>query len=337
VDLQGAVRYPISTAAIFHWTEQPAQNAARGPSYGHDISIAIFVAKWLETGNQFINSFTNGEMDPQWLTRSGSLKNDPLSYFSSPPSLTGEVVRFDSAWINSLDVSPYDLSSRRPSQDTTRESLFSYFFGCVGFITMGLPSILAAIMSTSQCSFGVCGLEKWSYQCGYAFPGCRAGTAGDEKVTHNVTRGVQDNEKGLRGKYVYQMPKFSYWAYGYAFTGAPIIAGFDVLYGHVLFVVLHIAVIVFGRFWTSNAWSNPGDLIILGICSAPSVFLRNSGVGAGSRKTWHLNTTARLHEDGDQIKLIVSETRNMHTRDSEFSTKGQKSGTTLPQPDRDYG
>lgn len=82
--------------------------------------------------------------------------------------------------------------------------------------------------------------------------------------------------------------------YGYGFRGATVYLAFAVLLLHVVTVLAHLLLMLFGRRWSSRAWSSLGELLVLALASQPPAkALENCGAGVDTARVWRSRVSVR--------------------------------------------
>jgi len=122
--------------------------------------------------------------------------------------------------------------------------------------------------------------------------------------------------------------------YGYRFEGPLTFLAWAVLLSHVAIVSAHVAIVVFGRPWSSSAWSGLGELLALVHHSMPSKLLENTSSGVDKSSTWRLTAAVRETQSGDALEVVLFDERT--TGRTASSTINKRTGR-LPRPERRYG
>lgn len=303
VDMQDSLPYPVSTAAI-RGELTFNHNTGRRTYY---MEVYTLVGIWAEAQPAFTNESIFNTQKTNVFFRPGAL-SQPLDAHNHPLIDSEDIVAIDAQWMNSLlTYTPFKISN------VSTASL-------LGWEDLGLrlPLIIASTMAAALCSFGIC-----EPNC-QPFGSCEKGSVlqmvhWDERVVYNYTKKLSPSEANLAENQSTLRIKFkaSYTAYRFSSSWL-VIAGFAILYLHVALVLAHFAVIAFGDWWTSNAWTNLGDFLILAMRSSAAqsaaLLTQLSGDGLDSR-TWGLVMRIRNTEDGDgtsgKLEMVLEDTHEL--------------------------
>lgn len=306
VDMQGSLPYPVSTTAV---VGELTVNHVTGQR-GYLIEIYTFVGIWAEAEPAFTNesTFNDQEGPINSFFRPGALRQ-PLDAYNSSTVDTEDVVTIDAQWMNSLlTYKPFEMSN----MSTAR------LLAGGGDLRLRLPLIIASTMAAVPCSFGIC--EPFCRP----FEGCEQGSIlqmfyWNKKVVYNYSRQLSpseakltENQSTLRIKF-----KASYTAYRFS-SSSLVILGFVILYLHVALLLAHFAVIAFGDWWTSNAWTNLGDFLVLAMRSSAAqsaaLLAHLSGDDPDSR-TWGLVVRMRNIRDEDgargELEMVLEDSHEL--------------------------
>jgi hypothetical protein len=244
------------------------------------MDICIFEALWAEAEETYAK--TEKDVYMSMTAQPGQLKTPVASYLDKTKHASlDEVVRFDSAWINSLDISSRaDIATYDPL-DTRDLSLFQVI--AQNRDSEVIPLLLALIMSAAQCSHGSCIPQAQD---------------GEVKYLYNENATSPKNP-------VHQELRFYQDGYGYGFYEPVIILGFVILYIHTLIVLVHVFFIVLDQLWTSNAWPSVGELIVMGLCSTPPDLLRNVRAGDSTWRKWQFLVSTRQISEHQQVEFVI--------------------------------
>lgn len=304
IDMQGSLPYPVSTTTV---VGELAFNLGTGQR-GYWIKIYAFVGIWAEAEPAFTNESTfNAQEVINSFFRPGALRQ-PLDAYNSSTVDTEDVVTIDAQWINSLlTYKPFELSNMSTARLLARWDL-----------RLRLPLIIASTMAAAPCSFGIC--EPLCRR----FEGCEEGSIlqnfyWNDAVVYNYSRQLSpseakltENQSTLRIKF-----KASYTAYRFS-SSSLVILGFFILYLHVALLLAHFAVIAFGDWWTSNAWTNLGDFLVLAIRSSAAqsaaLLAHLSGDDPDSR-TWGLVVRMSNTRDEDgargELEMVLEDSHGL--------------------------
>lgn len=305
VDMQGSLPYPVSTTAVVGELNVNHSTGQRG----YWIEIYTFVGIWAEAEPAFTNESTfNAQLVINSFFRPGALRQ-PLDAYNSSTVDTEDVVTIDAQWMNSLlTYKPFKMSNMSTARLLAEG----------GNLRLRLPLIIASTMAAAPCSFGIC-----EPLC-RPFEGCEEGSIiqnfyWNQAVVYNYSRQLSpseakltENQSTLRIKF-----KASYTAYRFS-SSSLVILGFFMLYLHVALVLSHFAVIAFGDWWTSNAWTNLGDFLVLAMRSSATqsaaLLAHLSGDDPDSR-TWGLVVRMCNTRDedgaGGELEMVLEDSHGL--------------------------
>ncbi|KAK0612044.1 hypothetical protein B0T14DRAFT_558797 [Immersiella caudata] len=214
----------------------------------------------------------------------------------------------DMAWLNFLDILPFELVSTDgfPRLDDNALPLFDYVPR--GRAETVIPVLLAAVMSNVHFAFAA--FEPSHLMCvSTGVPvgeGClEPDRNGVGPVVYGTPRPLPAEEAALPENQLQIQIKIEEDAYGYSFEGTAIVLAFIFLCLRVLLVLAHLAIIAIKGFWSSTAWANWTDFIVLGIGSAPSDLLQNTSAGVGSWRSWLYLASVRSAKRQQRLELVI--------------------------------
>lgn len=295
VDIQDQVPFPISGAYIIVGTKSEADETTQ------PMEITYFVASWERAAPTSIRYFRRVLTAP---VTGGRLLTPIHNLLNQTAANPASVVRMDVNWLNTLDIFPFEImptSSGFPRLNRDSMSLFTHIPQADG----SMPYFLAMIMANAQGIFGT--LRQSRLMC--VAPNGRACYTGPEgegrPVVYELAQNLTGAARSLAENQLQLRVKLEQEAFGYKFEGTTIILAFVFLYLHILLVVGHLIVIVAGGFWSSSAWTNLTDFVVLGMGSTPSEFLRNAGAGVAKWRTWAFLTSVRSVGREQKLELVV--------------------------------
>lgn len=243
--------------------------------------------------------------------RPGELRQ-PLDAYDHLTVDTADIVAIDAQWMNSLlAYKPFEIPFTY-SNASAASSLNPEGTG------LWLSLIISSTMAAAQCSFGICEPNCSSDRK------CEPDSVlqmvhWDSNIVYNYSRKLSPSEANLTENQSTLRIKFkaSYTAYRFSSSWL-VIAGFVILYLHVAIVLVHLAIIAFGDWWTSNAWTNLGDFLILAMRSSAAqsaaLLTQLSGDDPDSR-TWGLVVRMRNTEDGDgtggELEMVLEDAHGL--------------------------
>ena len=295
VDIQDQVPFPISGAYIIVGTKSEADQTIQ------PMEITYFVASWERAAPTSVKYFRRVLTAP---ITGGNLLTPVQSLLNQTSANSSSVVRMDANWLNTLDIFPFEIiptSNGFPRLHRDSMSLFTHIPQADG----SMPYFLAMIMASAQGIFGA--LRQNRLMC--VAPNGRACYTGPEDggrpIVYELAQNVTGSARDLPENQLQLRVKLEQEAFGYKFEGTTIMLAFAFLYLHMLLVVAHSIVIVVGGFWSSSAWTNLTDFVVLGMGSTPSEFLRNAGAGVAKWRTWAFLTSVRSVGRDQRLELVV--------------------------------
>lgn len=326
VDLGQSVPYSLSTAAV---TGLPP--AIYNSSFSiYEIVIDALVGVWADADSTYGN-----EADVRtpgfsgFVARPGNLHQSPETY--SGTNVTAEdIVEIDAEWMNSLiDMMPWTFSNLSVGSiiATTGAEL-------------AIPLIVAATMAAAPCSFGICETDDWMHLI-FDF----SGESNYNHMKYNYSRALTSAEAAQPGNHTTIRVKLYANFDAYRFSNSwLVILGFVFIYLHLALIIVHLAIITNGSFWTGSAWSNMGDLIALAMrgsrgsgmvsTTAPRL-LADVGTGVHNSRPWGLRVRVCESEepDGDRLKMVLKAPGD----DGAVSEgEGRQDAGLLPQAEKKY-
>lgn len=300
VDIQDQVPFPISGAYISVGTKRQADETTQL------MELTYFVASWARAAPTSIRYFNRVRTAP---VTGGELLTPIHTLLNQSAANPRSIVRMDTNWLNTLDIFPFEIiptNNGFPRLNSDAVSLFTHI-PRTRAITMPvpMPEILATIMANVHGIFGV--LSQRQIMCvapnGRA---CYTGPGdGSRPVVYELAQNVTGAARDLPENQLQLRVKLEQEAFGYKFEGTTIKLAFAFLYLHMLLVVGHLVAMVAGGFWSSSAWTNLTDFVVLGMGSTPSEFLRNAGAGVTSWRTWAFLTSVRSVGREQRLELVV--------------------------------
>jgi len=280
VDMQESIPHPVSGGYVRVYPIDPSS-----PPQDREfqsIEIGYYLAQWAPaspSSTEFVRGVSDLSVHP------GDFKV-PLEGLLNRVD-AGPVVKVDAAWLNALDIFPFEVlapPNSLPKLDAASRSLFSYV--AESTLPHDVPMLVAAVMAGVHGALGV--LREDTKICtGPNLRGCTSRSLlGEMPVMYEYGAG------NATGEGVDMRIKLEQEAFGYSFRGTTVVLAFVFLYLHALLVLGHVGFVV-GGFWSSAAWTSLTDLVVLGLGSAPSSLLRNAGAGVGSWQTWAFMASVR--------------------------------------------
>ncbi|KAK5653800.1 hypothetical protein OQA88_7958 [Cercophora sp. LCS_1] len=283
IDIQDSVPYPVSGGYVRVYPVDPS-TPPQDREY-QEIEIGYILAQWAKASPSS-QSFIRGVSEP--FIHPGEFETSFEDLLNKPDF--GAVVGLDAAWLNALDIFPFEVLppiNTLPKLDANSRSLFNYVAESGN--THDVPMMVAAVMAGVHGAFGT--LREDTKIC--TAPNNRGCTSrallGERPVVYEYGSAIN----ATAGNQVVIRVKLEQEAFGYSFKGGvTVILAFVFLYLHALLVLSHVVVVMAG-FWSSAAWTSLTDLIVLGVGSAPSSLLRNAGAGVGSWRSWAFMASVR--------------------------------------------
>lgn len=254
----------------------------------YGIEIIAFECHWAEAGPAYGDMILNGtNILNSFVARPGNLAQSSEIYNTT--------VKIDAEWMNSLlTLVPFDFGNTSVAEILVQTSNNLWSPQII------LPILVASTMAAVSYSFVIC--EDDNLFC--------------EQISGNPSSMMEyDYNRNLTAEAALPGHQITYRATlhasitAYRFSNSwLIILGFVFLYLHVALVLIHLAIIVLGGFWTSNAWSNLGDFVALALRSPPvqgqsattAALLAEMDAGVSSTKAWGLVVRIRENNTGGQ-------------------------------------
>jgi hypothetical protein len=323
VDVQDHVPFPISTAALI---VTPAPS-----SYGNNLDLdavhlCLVSARWVEADTWLDVPLPMSGVHPEWRTR------DKVQLAKEVSSLDrAQVISIDPDFMANLNMKPFsDGNSQSNNTAVNSSSAYDYIASrCAGEPScagLAISGMLAYTLSLAQCTQIQCSIDTDWF---------------DFHISNvNFTRMTNPTQAKASGNYSTMTFNEFITTYGYGFDdNVPAIIGFVLLLLHVALVLFHIGMIVFHGFWTSDAWTSLGELIVLAAASNPSPLLRNNGAGIRKWRKWQLTAKVRESVPEERLELIFgrdNNTRPAQDNEDGISLQDENIGLILPRPDKKY-
>lgn len=297
VDIQDQVPFPISGAYISVGTKELSTQVDQR------MEIVYFVASWAPASPTSIRYFDQVSNSP---ITAGELRTPLNNLLNQTPPPSNSVVRMDANWLNTLDIFPFELVPTDrgfPRLTNNSISLFTH----ITQTTNTMPSLLAAIMAAAHGVFGA--LPPGPSMC--VSPNGKACYRGPDDgsrkraIEYDLAQNVTGPARDLVQNQLQARVKVEQVAFGYKFEGTTIKFAFAFLYLHALLVVGHLVAMFAGGVWSSSAWGNLTDFVVLGLGSSPSEVLRNAGAGVRTWRTWAYMASVRNTEEEPRLELVV--------------------------------
>ncbi|KAH8893918.1 hypothetical protein GQ53DRAFT_821791 [Thozetella sp. PMI_491] len=130
-------------------------------------------------------------------------------------------------------------------------------------------------------------------------------------LMHNITAAlplvfnISDNNS--LGNFTRIVVNGTQYVYAYGLRGVTVWLAFIVLSLHIVTVVVHMVIMLFGKPWASSAWSNLGDLVLMALYSPPPSFPDNDDASINLIKVWKLRASVEEVGDGQRVGLVLRE------------------------------
>jgi len=297
IDIEDQAPFPISGAYI------SVQAKELSTQLDQIMEITYFVGSWEAASPTTIRYFGGVPNSP---ITAGEFDTPLYDLLGRPGPSRDSVVRMDTDWLNTLDIFPFEVVPTNggfPQLSRNSISLFTH----ATQTTNGVPSLLVAIMAAAQGVFGA--LPPGPSMCvapnGRA---CYRGEGpGERAIAYELAQNVTEAARGLAENQLQARIKMERRAFGYKFEGTTIRLAFAFLYLHALLILGHLVAMVAGGFWSSSAWTNLTDLVVLGLGSSPSELLTNAGAGVRHWRTWAFLASVRSVEREQRLELVISD------------------------------
>lgn len=159
-------------------------------------------------------------------------------------------------------------------------------------------------------------------------------TAYNQGINTTLTNTLEENDLLDADLYTNIPFVISKYAYGYRLDNLTVVLAMAVLLLHVALVLAHVLIGLLGSSWSSMAWSGLGELLALGIQSARTPLLENSGAGVSRSNIWRLKASVRELESEKRLQLVLCE--QPHNDKRRQVCAGASMGI-LPKADQEYG
>ncbi|KAK5657502.1 hypothetical protein OQA88_3074 [Cercophora sp. LCS_1] len=313
VDLQDHVPFPISGGYI---TVEPSRRPelvaelAEDAGFYQNMRIAFFIAQWAPAEPSSIQDIKIARGPQGQGILAGKFAKPFEDRLNMTAETVGPVVRMDTAWLNSLDIFPFEAVPLAgfPRLDNNSRSLFDHVAAMNDAQGSVVSVLLAAVMSAVQLSYGtappdgVMCLGPKGTSC--LFASDLPGDPDQPLVQYEFRNQLPAGEIDKPENQLHVRIRIDEDAWGYSFQGVTIILAFVFLYSHLLLVVVHLVIMAFGG-WSSTAWTCLTDFVVLGIGSASSDLVENAGAGVGSWRTWSFLTSVRNVKREDRLELVI--------------------------------
>ncbi|KAK3368524.1 hypothetical protein B0H63DRAFT_77186 [Podospora didyma] len=242
-----------------------------------------------------------------------------------------KIIRIDPEWMMKLN-NPRFTGSRLQNVlgeagDGRPVSSYDFLAGAcitdVNCLTAALSAMLSETLKGVQCAFTPC------------FDADDTDSSG---ATYNYTRLRTFTEADVDRQYVNATVEYFIVAYGYSLeSGWLVVLGLVVLLLHAVIVVVHILLIACGG-WSSDAWGQLGELLVLALNSTAPKLLRANSAGVRGLSTWQLSASIREKlPDGGLEMLINSRGRDEEIRGDLERVGDMETKRVPPQADKKYG
>ncbi|KAK0718449.1 hypothetical protein B0T26DRAFT_676617 [Lasiosphaeria miniovina] len=237
-----------------------------------------------------------------------------------------EIIRFDSAWMQNFSNPQFDGSRMQNVLDSNLSN-YDFLAGACstdsGCLSIAISAMMMEVLTLVQCAFTPC----WSYS--------------DDIVPFapfNYTRQRPFAEAEATGGYVNITIDHYIAASGYSLqNGTLVILGLALLLFHALIAIGHILFIAFGGFWSSDAWGQLGELLVLALNSSAPRLLRTNSAGVRHHATWQLTASVREKVEGG-VELTINSRRNRKVdEDSDMEEGASSRDSFRPKADKKYG
>ncbi|KAI1481069.1 hypothetical protein F4774DRAFT_424380 [Daldinia eschscholtzii] len=337
VDLGDKLGVPISAAAIFAYFS----SYQKPPPAGEDswvvvyeplftsVEVCILEATWVGSHTEVRR---NSTAEP--VPRTGTDIN--LEAIMDTTSPQRQIINLGMDWINSLNTVVPVIGNINGTENAN-------FFDYIASFCSG-AALRQACQSVFLASFMVDAISRFQliYQNVYFFDNVNGSGLGYnaihsapyiENTGSNMTPALQEDDIQDTSLYTNIPIIVSKKAYGFRLDNLTVILAMTILLLHVVLAVAHILISLIGQPWSSDAWSDLGELLALAIQSDPTKVLENTGAGISKAKTWKLTATVRESESDNRLKLVISDEQNDMQSPG---AQGEKS-EGIPKADWKYG
>jgi hypothetical protein len=261
----------------------------------------------------------------------------------SPQDHQSDIIRLDSSWIESLNITYNHTTVQRGADwsinsSITVESAWNAFdlicsTNLVRHSSLSCNSFAYAVYITDALarhpySFGaysVYTVPDSHEQIGLWQVPIIQDNDTDIPLDFNASSSQAEREAShTRVELIYYQ-----YMYSYRFRDLTVCLAMAVMLSYVVFVLCHFIVIVIGDGWHSKVWSELGEVYCLALQSSPNELLENTSAGVKHGDTWRLQAFIREARLGKKVELVLEINKKNNERESMRDK--------APQPDIAYG
>ena len=264
---------PVHSSAVF-W--------AKFHDYAPTLALCLVDARWLETDTWIVPSA--GSIPAQHNVK---LDNKTLDYSKNPE----QVIDLDLAWLNALNGT-MEKSKLRKTNSTahgTFDMLLDFISPQYAIYSLGEALAVVLVDALSIVPSSKTWLARGSSPSG-PWP----------ESTDQGARTLVNLPSYAKIEIIYE-----HNVYQYNFQGISTKLAWAVLLLHLLLVLVHLVTLLAQGTWSSSAWSELGELVVLAANSAPNALLRNTGVRVKKWDIWRLTAFVREAAAGDRVELVL--------------------------------
>ncbi|CZR56099.1 uncharacterized protein PAC_05987 [Phialocephala subalpina] len=249
------------------------------PSYNNTVTCTID-AKWIPS-QAWIDPTTDDVVHES--------TTDPLKERSHFKNNQGKVT-LSRDWLDVLNVNIVDETVGINNETTFQAIADNCIYGGNPYANYTLLNICLESTMALFIADGLARMQSTTSQIWLWQDDVTTYSQGSIHYQHNESYATPTEVSALLKGEQNEFPRFTInilqYGYGYGLQGSTIIyIAAAILLVYVIFALVHVAIVITGG-WSSDTWTNPGELIALAVNSSPNKLLQNTCAGIEDPKVW---------------------------------------------------